>query len=81
MCMLYIESKTNPGEHNADKLTKLREVLIKKSREYQTTFPKYSSKSKKGQAWWAKICFHARDYIESRYNYSGRHRNSQFTEQ
>ena len=27
-----LESKTNPGEHDTDKLTKLREVLIKKSR-------------------------------------------------
>ena len=57
-----LESKANPGEQDADKLTKLREVLIKKSREYRTTFPKYSGESKKEQAWCAKICYHARDY-------------------
>ena len=36
--------------------------MIKKSREYCTSFPKYSGESKKGQAWCAKICYHARDY-------------------
>ena len=51
-----LESKANPGEQDAKKLTKLREVLIKKSGEYSTTFPKYSIESKKGQAWCAKIC-------------------------
>ena len=36
-----LESKANPGEKGADKLTKLTEVLIKKSGDYRTTFPKY----------------------------------------
>ena len=57
-----LESNVNPGEQDVHKLTKLREVLIKKSREYRTTFPKYSGESKKEQAWCAKICYHARDY-------------------
>ena len=55
-----LEIKANPGEKDADKLTKLREVLIKQSREYRTTFPKYSGESKKGHAWCAQICYHAR---------------------
>ena len=45
-----------------DKLTKLREALIKKSRDYRTSFPKYNGDSKKGQTWCANICYHARDY-------------------
>ena len=44
-------SKANPGEQDVDKLTKLSEVLIKESKDYSTTFPKYSRESKKGQAW------------------------------
>ena len=41
-------------------LSKLRETMIRKSREYRTSFPKYSRDSKKGQAWCADICDHAR---------------------
>ena len=36
--------------------------MIRKSREYLTTFPKYSGDSKQGQAWCAAICYHALDY-------------------
>ena len=42
-----IESKANLGEQDVEKLSKWREVLIKKSREYRTSFPKYNGDSKK----------------------------------
>ena len=45
------ERKVNIGEQNVDKLTKLREVLIKKSRDYRTSFPKYNGDLKQGQTW------------------------------
>ena len=35
-----IENKTNPGEQDAEKLAKLKETLIKKTREYIKSFPK-----------------------------------------
>ena len=57
-----IESKANLGEQDVEKLTKWREVLIKKNRDYLTSFPKYNGYSKKGQTWCANICYHARDY-------------------
>ena len=44
-----------------DKLTKLREALIKKSRDYCTSFPKYNGDSKQGQTWCTNICYHAVD--------------------
>ena len=40
-----IEKKVNLREQDVDKLTKLREALIKKSRDYRTSFPKYNGKS------------------------------------
>ena len=40
-----IESKANLGEQDVEKLTKWREVLIKKSRDYRTSFPKYNGDS------------------------------------
>ena len=40
----------------------MKETLIKKTREYSNTFPKYSRESKKGQEWCAKICYHAHKY-------------------
>ena len=58
-----IENKSNLGEQDVEKLTKWREVLIKKSRDYQTSFPKYKEVSKQGQTWCANICYHARDYM------------------
>ena len=56
------ENKANPGEQDAEKLAKLKETLIKKSREYSKSFTKYTRESRKGQEWCAKICFHAREY-------------------
>ena len=46
-----IENKANPGEHDAEKLAKLKETLIKKTREYSKSFPKYNGESRKGQDW------------------------------
>ena len=43
-------------------MAKLREILIKKTRENSKSFPKYSGESKKGQEWCAEICYHARKY-------------------
>ena len=37
-----IEKKVNLGYQDVDKLTKLREALIKKSRDYCMSFPKYN---------------------------------------
>ena len=55
-----IESKANLGELDMEKLAKWREILIKKSRDYCTSFPKYNGDSK--HAWCANICYHAVDY-------------------
>ena len=57
-----MENKVNPGEEDTEKLAKLRETMIKKTREYSKTFPKYKGESRKGQEWCAKICYHAREY-------------------
>ena len=46
-----IERKVNVGEKDEETLTKLREVLIKKSRDFRTSFPKYNGDSKQGQTW------------------------------
>ena len=43
-----MEAKS-PGEQDAEKLAKLREVLIKNTRAYSESFPKYSGELKKGQ--------------------------------
>ena len=59
-----IESKANLGEQDVDKLTKWREVLIKKSREYRKSFPKYNGDSKQGQTWCSCICYHAKANFE-----------------
>ena len=56
------ECKNQIRERDMSKLSKLRETMIRKSREYCTLFPKYSGDSKKGQAWCADICYHAIDY-------------------
>ena len=42
-----IENKANPGEQDAEKLAKLKETLIKKTREYSKSFPKYNGESRK----------------------------------
>ena len=57
-----MENKANPGEQDTEKLAKLKETLIKKTREYSKSFPKYNGESRKGQEWCAKICYHAREY-------------------
>ena len=44
--MQTIEKKVNLGEQDVDKLTKLREALIKKSRDYHMSFRKYNGDSK-----------------------------------
>ena len=44
------------------KLTKLREALIKKSRDYHTSFPKYNGDLKQGQIWCGNFCYYAVDY-------------------
>ena len=60
-CAREMETK-NPGEQDAEKLAKLREILNKKTRVYSDSFPKYSGESKQGQEWCAEICYHARKY-------------------
>ena len=42
-----IENKVNPGEQDAEKLAKLKETLIKKTREYSKSFPKYNRSPEK----------------------------------
>ena len=37
-----MENKLNPGEQDAKEIAKMKETLIKKTREYSNTFPKYS---------------------------------------
>ena len=72
-----LESKANPGEQDEDKLTKLREVLIKKSREYCTTFiPQSQRKDKHG----VQRSVIMQKIIES-IQLQRKTRNSQFTEQ
>ena len=51
-----IERKEQMGERNFSTLTKLRETIIRKSREYHISFPKYNGDSKQGQAWCVNIC-------------------------
>ena len=57
-----IKRKVQIGERDVTILTKLREMMIRKSRECSISFPKYSGDSKQGQAWFANICYHAIDY-------------------
>ena len=57
-----IERKVHIGERDKSILTKLREMMIRKSREYCLSFPKYNRDSKQGQAWCANICYHLLDY-------------------
>ena len=41
---------------------KLREIMIRKSKEYHLCFLKYNRDLKQGQAWCANICYHAIDF-------------------
>ena len=56
-----METKS-PGKQDVQKLAKLRDILIKKTRVYSDSFPKYSGESNKGQEWCAEICYHVRKY-------------------
>ena len=60
--VVYAMEAKDPEQQDQEKLAKLREVLIKKTREYSDSFPKYNGESKKGQEWCGEICFHARKY-------------------
>ena len=55
-------SQQNRTMQDLERLAKARETIIRKTREYVNTFPKYRGESRKGQEWWAKICFHAQQY-------------------
>ena len=59
-----IKRKAHIGERDQSILTKLREMMIRKSREYLMLFLKYSGDWKQGKAWCANICYHAIDYNE-----------------
>ena len=57
-----IEKKAQIGERDVSTLTKLREVMIRKSREYPMLFRKYFRDLKQGQAWCANIFYYAIDF-------------------
>ena len=59
---VHVMENKSPEEQDTEKLAKLREILIKKTREYSKSFPKYSGESKKGPEWCAEICYHTREY-------------------
>ena len=60
--VVHVMETKSPREQDEEKLAKLREILVKKTRVYSDSFPKYSGESKKGQEWCAEICYHARKY-------------------
>ena len=57
-----MERKVNSGEQDGREIAKMKETLIKKTREYSITFPKYRGESRKVQEWCARICYHAQRY-------------------
>ena len=57
-----IQGKAQTGERDVSTLTKLREMMIRKSREYLMTFFKYNGDSKQGQAWCVNVCYHTIDF-------------------
>ena len=57
-----LECKAQIGEKDMSMLSKLRETMIRKSREYRSSFPKYNGDSKQGRAGCAAICYHVMDY-------------------
>ena len=57
--MLGLQSRS---ASDMEKIAKSKETIIKKTREYVNTFPKYNGESRKGQEWCARICFHAKQY-------------------
>ena len=52
-----LEQKAQLEEKDMSTLSKLRETMIKKSREYHKTFPKYKRDSKQGYTWCPAICY------------------------
>ena len=59
-------SKQSLSMQDMERIAKGKETIIKKTREYVNTFPKYNGESRKGQEWCARICFHAQQYnVES----------------
>ena len=57
-----IERKAHKGERDESILTKLIEMMNRKSREYLMSFSKYSRDSKQGHVWCANICYYTIDY-------------------
>ena len=57
-----LEAKTQLDAVDRSLISKLRETMIKKSKEYHRGFPKFNGDSKQGQAWCANICYHGLDY-------------------
>ena len=51
--IIQIEKKNHTGDKDKSILSKLRETMIRKSREYRTLFPKYSGDLKQQQVWCA----------------------------
>ena len=44
--VVYAMETKSPGKQDAEKLAKLREILIKKTRVYSDSFPNYSGQRK-----------------------------------
>ena len=57
-----IERNVQIGKRDESILTKLREIMIRKSREYCMLFTKYKRDSKQGQSWCANIFYHKIDH-------------------
>ena len=57
-----MERKAQLEEKDMSTMSKLSETMIRKSKEYRTTFPQYRGDLKQGKAWCAAICYHALDY-------------------
>ena len=53
-----IERKAHIGERDKSTLTKLREMMIRKSREYRMSFRKYNRDSNQGHAWCVNVFYH-----------------------
>ena len=58
-----IQRKAQIGKRDVSTLTKLRETMIRKSREYCMSFPKYNGDLKQGQVWCMNICYHQIDFM------------------
>ena len=55
-------NQPNQNMQDAERIAKMKKTIIRKTREYVNTFPKYNGESRKGQEWCAKICFLAQQY-------------------